>query len=498
MNSSIKHVGQKSFLVTIGNVISRVINFAFAIVVGRLLGAEVYGEYTYLISFLSFFLILSKLGIGSGAVHYMPLYKDDPKERHSISSLVLMIPVLTSLIIIAFLAIFSGSIATNFLNHPEYRTNFLLLSPSILFIGLQSGMLSLIRSTKRIKEQVYVKNLIVPGSKLVLLAVFVLAFRMQNIYSLIIPYYLYTTGVVIFLAWRLRVYGIMGPLSFSGPMAKRLLYFSMPLLFSGMVGVISGNIDKFMIGYLMDSTQVGIYRIARQFAALTTLAYASLHTTISPVIAELYHNHKTDELKELYVVSTKWVSVFNMLLFGILLLLAPDLMRSVGPEFVAGSTALIIIGAGLIVNAMTGTADSINIMTGHPRYSLYTKIVVLGSNIIFNYLLIPRYGIVGAAVATMIATILSNSMNLMFLYHHMRFQPFTKEYLYILASAGTSALVAYLLMGFMDFHYLLRILVVSILYGLLYTGQIYHYLVNDEEKRVIRTMWNRLTKKRTG
>jgi O-antigen/teichoic acid export membrane protein len=495
MNSSIKHVGQKSFLVTIGNVISRIINFIFAIIVGRLLGAATYVEYIYLLSFLSFFLILSKLGLGSGAVHFLPRYKEDPLERHRISSLVLVIPILTSLLVITLLVIFSGSISEHLLNDPAYRTNFLLMTPSILILGLQGGMLSLLRASKRIKEQIFVKNLIIPISKLLLLVVFVMIFRVQNIYSLIIPFYIYTICIVIFLAWRLKTYGLIGQFSFSSPMAKRMLHFSMPLLFSGLVGVISGNIDQFMIGYYLDSSQVGIYRVARQFAGLTTIAYASLLTTIGPVIAELYHKDKIDELKELYVLSTKWVSVFNLLLFGILLLLAPDLMRVVGPEFVSGSAVLIIVGLGLIVNAMTGTADSINIMTGHPRYSLYTKLVVMGSNIVLNSLLIPRFGIMGAAVATMVAIVLSNTMNLMFLYHHMKFQPFNRQYLFILASMVSSALIVHLLMGFMDFHYLYRILLVSTLYALLYGLQIYRYLVNQEEKNMMRSMWKSISKK---
>ena len=495
MNSSIKYVSQKSFLVTIGNVISRIINFVFAIIVGRLLGAATYGEYIYLLSFLSFFLILSKLGLGSGAVHFLPRYKDDSVERHRISSLVLMLPVLTSLLIIAFLVIFSGSISEHLLNNPAYSTNFLILTPSILVLGLQGSMLSLIQGSKRIKEQIYVRNLIIPLSKLILLVVFVMAFRVENIYSLIIPYYLYSCGVVVFLAWRLKIYGLIGHFSFSGPMAKKLMYFSLPLLFSGLVGVISGNIDQFMIGYYLNPSQVGIYRIARQFAGLTTIAYASLLSTIGPVIAELYHKDKIDELKELYILSTKWVSVFNLLLFGILLLLASDLMRVVGPEFVSGSGVLIVVGLGLIVNAMTGTADSINIMTGHPRYSLYSKLVVMGSNIVLNGLLIPRFGIMGAAVATMVAIVLSNTMNVLFLYHLMKFQPFNRQYLYILASMVSSASVVRLLMGFMDFHYMYRIVLVTILYSLLYVLQIYRYLVNQEEKNMIRTMWKAISKK---
>ncbi len=495
MNSSIKHVGQKSMLLTIGNGGSRIINFIFALAVGRLLGAEIYGEFSYLVSFISFFLSLSKLGLNNSALHFMPLYKDDQIKRHQISSLVLMIPVFTSIVIIAFLLFFSESISLHILNHPEYRTNFLLLVPSILILGLQNDMLSLIRGSKRIKEQLYVKNLIVPISKLVLLLVFVMVFQIQNIYSLIIPYYIYTIGVLVFLFLRLKAYGILGPLSFSKAMAKRLLYFSMPLLFSGMVGLISGNIDKFMIGYYMNSSQVGIYRVARQFSDLTTIAYASLITAIPPVISELYHKNKLDELKELYILSTKWVSVFNLLFFGIILLLAPDLMQMVGPEFVAGSSVLVIIGLGQIVNAMTGTADHINIMTGHPRYSLYTKLVVMGSNIVLNGLLIPRYGIVGAAIATMVAISLASILNLLFLYHHMRVQPFTRQYLYILASMLSSVIIVHLLMSRMDFYYLYRILIVSILYLFLYAFQIYITMVNQEEKNMMIGIWHKITKK---
>ncbi len=489
MNQALAHVGKKSLIVSIGNVLGKVFSFFFAIVVGRLLGAKSYGEYIFITSFLSFFVVVSHAGLNNGIMHFLPRYLKIEDTRKQIGQFVLTFSALASLFLCLLLFVFSHSIATYILGDPQYRHTLLILIPSVFLLALEHTMLSIIRASKRIKEVVYVNNLIIPLSKLTLLVLFYFALDVRSIYSLIVPYYLYSAAVLIYLFFRLKKYRLIG--SWSCPLAlyKDMLRYSLPLMLSGIIMVLTTHIDQFMIGYYLASAQVGIYRVASQFAVLTSIAYISLRTTIDPVIADLYHQKKWTELKEMYVVSTKWVSLINLFIFGLFFVFATDLLGLVGREFVSGSTVLILIALGQIVNSLTGTAANINNMTGHPRYALYTKLVVVFGNISLNIWLIPLWGINGAAIATMISLMVSNGMNLAFLYHHLRIQPYNRSYLKIPVALLVSTGCLHLFLTALRLPVLLRLIVGSAVYVLVFFSITYLFVLSPEERTWMEHIW---------
>jgi O-antigen/teichoic acid export membrane protein len=483
MSREIREVGKKSAVIFAGNLISRPFNFIFGIAVGKLLGAEIYGEFIFIVSFLSFFVTISGAGLANGVIAFF--HKQETKDsKESLSTHVIKMVLIFSLIIIFFLYLFSNTISEKLLNNPKLLTTFLMLIPTIALLSLEHVTLSVLRANERVKEMVFVRNIFIPASKLLLLLVFVLIFKMKNIYSLIIPYYIYSIVALIYIAYTLKKFDFIGKIK-KEDINKEILFFSMPLLFGGMISILTTNVDQYMIGYMLSSKDVGIYKVAVQFATLSSFAYISLNTAFAPSISKLYHQGKMGELIDIYRKSTKWLTIINLFIFGIYFVAAKDLMRIVGEEFVDGATAVIIISLGEIINSGVGSVDSINIQTGHPRYSLYTKLIVLVSNVILNRLLIPSYGINGAAFATMMSIMMSNSINFLFMYRNLRIHPYDKSYYVVFLAMIVAAGTLFMIMKLINAHYLIRIGVTGIMYTLIYCVVIFRFALNKGERDMI-------------
>ena len=103
-------------------------------------------------------------------------------------------------------------------------------------------------------------------------------------------------------------------------------------------------------------------------------------------------------------------------------------------EFSAGYFVLAILAFGVFSNVFTGMTGSILIASGKPRLNLYCEIIAALTNVSLNLLLIPRYGILGAAIGTSISFLMRNIASLIFVYTTNKIHPYTKKYLGIIVS----------------------------------------------------------------
>jgi O-antigen/teichoic acid export membrane protein len=104
------------------------------------------------------------------------------------------------------------------------------------------------------------------------------------------------------------------------------------------------------------------------------------------------------------VIVTSWPLYLAMAVF------APCILRVFGPEYSSGATALTILSLAMLVNLATGTVGTVLLMGGKSRWVLADKIAVVTLNVVGNLLLIPHFGIVGAAVSWAVTIVLDSSL----------------------------------------------------------------------------------------
>jgi len=120
-----------------------------------------------------------------------------------------------------------------------------------------------------------------------------------------------------------------------------------------------------------------------------------------PVITGLYSKKKTKEIRKLSVIITKWIFLLNLPLVLFILFFSKQLLGvAFGSEYVVGSFALSILVFGYLISSLTHTYSSLLSMIKKTKSIMYVILVSTLVNIILNYILIPKIGIVGGAIAT--------------------------------------------------------------------------------------------------
>ncbi|MEJ2377030.1 MAG: oligosaccharide flippase family protein [Pseudolabrys sp.] len=197
---------------------------------------------------------------------------------------------------------------------------------------------------------------------------------------------------------------------------REWLRVSAPLFFVSGMHLIIGYADIVMLGMIRGTFESGIYAICTRLAAVVALPLMFVNAALAPYVSELWSVGAKDRLQHL---TTSAVRIGATLGIPIALLLAvfPEAVLGLfGQAFVAGRLALTLLIVGQLVNVGAGPVALLMTMTG--RHWDAAVVITGGAilNIVLNALLIPRFGMAGAAIATAASTILWNA-GLAFLAH---------------------------------------------------------------------------------
>jgi O-antigen/teichoic acid export membrane protein len=183
-------------------------------------------------------------------------------------------------------------------------------------------------------------------------------------------------------------------------MPKEALVRSVPVGGTVLASLASPWIVTLFLGHVATTAEVGVYRVALQFALLLGFLLTAVEAALSPQIAALHSQNKLADLSN----SAKRMTLLLLAVGGIpclaLLLFTGFFLSVFGPEFPQGATAMRILIAAQIFNLATGPVGSFMIMTGQERASFRNAIIGTGLVFVLGILLIPRFGTVGAAVAS--------------------------------------------------------------------------------------------------
>lgn len=189
-----------------------------------------------------------------------------------------------------------------------------------------------------------------------------------------------------------------------------VLSFSLPLLLSSQVGLISNWIDTILIGIITSSESlVGVYQSSFVLATSVLLFMGSITGSLYPNFSKLVGSDETDKLVRRYRDATKWGVFFTAPPVVYLLTFSKtSLVVIFGDKFAAGSLALGIIALGNLGGVAMGAGATFVKSVGDSRYVFVTEFGALVVNVMLNLALIPIIGISGAALGTSLATFLRN------------------------------------------------------------------------------------------
>ncbi len=472
LNKLIKGAGL-SFL---GQIISTGLKYLTQVILAWLMGAELFGLYTLGIILYQLAELFPRMGLETGAIRYVSIHhaQHDQRRLKGVLLQALGLPFISGLGFGAILFFVSEPVAQVVFNQPELVS---VLQTFALALPFGASMMAGVFATTGFQTATYkvlIWEILLPLLNL-LLAV-VLLYLGWGLWGASIAWVIALMGSLIA---TIIVLQKLYPVLFQRqprPIfeSKQLLALSIPLSLGSFLWLIMLWTDILMLGYFRSPTEVGIYRAASQTALLMTLFTRSLVTIFTPMIANFYNSGNLSELDKLFRLAARWSFSLTLPLFLVVAVTGEDLLKVFGQEFGLGWIPLIILAAGQLARAGPGGfAMHILSMSGHQYLKLVGDVILAVTNIALNLFMIPRWGLVGAAIATGISILGVNLLRICQVYCVLGVHGFQWGYLKVIV-AGTLACLAGIGInyGVTNFPVILRMIcsigvVVSMYFGLL-------------------------------
>lgn len=157
--------------------------------------------------------------------------------------------------------------------------------------------------------------------------------------------------------------------------------------------------DVVLLGVLTESADVGVYTVASRAVLLASLATRPLNAALSPNVAAEWQAGNHDRVRAAYDFSAAWAWRLGLSTLAIVVAMPLEVLAIFGGDLSEGRAAILILAVGALIDTQGAQASVTLNMTDYYRLNLGNNLGALISNIGLNILLVPRYGITGAAVA---------------------------------------------------------------------------------------------------
>lgn len=214
-----------------------------------------------------------------------------------------------------------------------------------------------------------------------------------------------STSIIIGLYWRhLFSFKDLKLVMLTKPMLK----VALPLLIVSSTSLIVSSADTVMLGLLSDISEVGLYNVGLRLGMVTSILHIITMSSLTPKVASLYHENKITELQTMVQRITMGLGVIGLIFLIIYILFGNYFLSFWGAEFGEAYWILILIAIAQFVNVSSGATGTILIMTGNEKAVGYLTSFTAFLNIVLNFILIPRFGGLGAAISTGATLIFQN------------------------------------------------------------------------------------------
>ena len=182
------------------------------------------------------------------------------------------------------------------------------------------------------------------------------------------------------------------------------------LLLMAVLQEVLNQIDLILLGMLGNNAEAGLLAAAQRLSALSVFGLAAIAAVAGPRIAAAFHRGDHAEVAAIARLSARISFASAVAIGGILALAGPWILAVWGSEFTTAMPLLLVLLLGAMVNAATGLAGLLVILTGHERVAMIcvgaTLVVVVAAELV----LIPAYGAMGAAIGSALGLSMWNGL----------------------------------------------------------------------------------------
>ncbi|MBQ3262117.1 MAG: flippase [Oscillospiraceae bacterium] len=378
-------------------IIQSLINFVIGLLTVRYLGPSNYGSLTYVMSVAAFVVPVMQLGLRQTLVKE---FVQRPDREGEILGTALVLNVISSLFCmvgcVAFVAIANAGEKETLLVCVLYSFTLLFQATEMTQYWFQSKLLSKYPSIAGLCAYIvvalYKTYLLVTHKGVVLFAL-----------SNVLEYFLISVILLV-------IYRSVGnqKLSFDRRLGREMLSRSKYYIIPSLMVMVFQHTDRIMIKLMIGETETGFYSAAITCIGMSAFVFAAVIDSARPVILEERERNQEQyerRMVQLYSIIT-WMSLAQSVVMSVL---AKPIVHVLYGDAYARTAAILSVAVWFVTFSYYGSVRNIWILAeGKQKYLLGINIAGAMANVLFNLLLIPRFGAIGAAVASLITQFFTN------------------------------------------------------------------------------------------
>lgn len=484
-------IAKESTISFVGLGYGQFVRYLFTALLARLVGVQFLGIYSLGNSITNIAGVLSKAGTDVGLMRYISR-RDIEKDRETIKTDIrstLKMGLIFSIIIMLTQIILAGWLAENVFEESSLlRIVLIVYAVSIPFTALMTIATFATQGFQLLKYKVFVEYILNP-TVLIVSMIFVY-FVFSSELAIILPTLL--TGIVGFIVanyFLKKVAGVnilnIGKISFN----KKILTYSLPIMFTMILGTLLHWMDIIMLGYFTNLETVGLYHPAVRTAGLQQSILIAFAGIYAPMFSKYYAQNNIIGMHHIYKLVTRWILTLVTPIFILIFLFSTKIMLLFGADFIQSSEALIILAIGTSIFAIFGVSSTALVVSGYQKLNLINALSATIINICLNIILIPKYGIMGAAWATLSSMMFIAFARLIETWIFLKINPFNvKVAKPIIAGIITYGILYYVKPHLMEYHTIITLILSITLIFVVYGVLLLLFKFDEDDKDFLRSL----------
>ena len=392
-------------------------------------------------------------GLTTATVHFFPDFKDKERRTGSFFWLLFIGTIVFSTLICLTLWLLKNPISSAF---EDKKAQFLNTLPFILactfFWAISNYCQAFASNFNRTVFPSFLSNFVFKIAQPVLVLLFLWQlFSFADVFKgIVLTFFFIATSQFLYLRYRGFITLKIDTLVWNRTNIQNIMKYANFTVLVGVSSILTAQLDKILIVPMIDYASLAIFSFASFMSESIDIPRKAISSIAAPLISESMKKKDYAHVAQIYRDSALLQFIVGAYLLTGLWVCADDLFRLMpknGAVYAQGKYVILILGLSRVIDMITGTNHEIITFSEHYRFNLRSLTILAVLNIGFNFLFVPTYGfgwgIIGSALATMLALLIFNVWRTVFIYQKLQIHPFVSAMFYPVLASLVALLLVY-------------------------------------------------------
>lgn len=392
----------------IASILNIASGFVSIMVAVRHVSKEHYGVYILMFVTIYSLVTISDLGLNMSVTKHITGQRDN--DKFDLFNTMLCFKLLSS-VIFASIIFAAERIFFNIFKSDIFFEIAIYIPILFVFESLRGFLQSSLQGFHHYKH-IAVAQVIFSWTSLFLVIIFLIHFKL-GIKGLI---YAKLIALISSITYQMTPFYRKAEIKFERELFKGIFNFGFPLGLNSILSFVFTRIDTILIGAFLAPIQVAYYGTASKIPDACRQLFESFRSVFFPNMSELFSKHKTREAEKLLENSLRLISFFIFFSALLVYIFRYDLVRIIfSSRYLESAPVLALLMISLSIGLIGNLLGTSLVAAGHSKLPMIINIVDTSVNVVANIIMIPKFGVTGAAYAAILSRLATNPVNVWFL-----------------------------------------------------------------------------------